>query len=129
MQLAMMEPADRNRKLVADLAAQRPGLGKTQMVRVGGRAAADETRLSRYELAVLLVAKANGLARKTGAFGDGFFGCGSSRFCAIGIGFARPRPRPPSARARPLRFGRTKAKRGELRRKGGDDDCGIGCCQ
>ena len=45
MHLAVMPPAQRNRELVADLAAQRRCLGKAQMMGIGGAAAADQARL------------------------------------------------------------------------------------
>jgi hypothetical protein len=40
VQLAVMDPAQRDGELIADLAAERPGLGKTQMMGFRGRAAA-----------------------------------------------------------------------------------------
>ena len=43
--LAVMSPAQRNRKLVADLPAKRRRLGKAQMVSIGGPTTADQTRL------------------------------------------------------------------------------------
>ena len=45
MQLAMMAPAERHREFVADLAAERRGLGKAQMVWIGGPPATDQARL------------------------------------------------------------------------------------
>ena len=41
MQFLMMEPADRNGELVADLASQSALLGKAQMMGIGGKAAAN----------------------------------------------------------------------------------------
>ena len=58
----MMEPADRDRVFVADLAAERARLGKADVMGFRGRAAADDARLRGDELAVLFVAQANGLS-------------------------------------------------------------------
>ena len=57
----MMEAADWDRVFVADLAAERAGLSKANVVRFGGRAAADDAGLRRDEFAVLLVAQTDGL--------------------------------------------------------------------
>ena len=61
MQFAVVKPANRDRILVAHLAAERAGLGKADVMRFGWGSAADEARLGRDELAMLLVAQANGL--------------------------------------------------------------------
>jgi hypothetical protein len=45
MHLAVMPPAQRNRKLVADLSAERRRLHKAQMVSIGGPTTTDQTRL------------------------------------------------------------------------------------
>ena len=45
MHLAMMTTAERNCELIADFAAKRPRLRKTEMMRVGGMAAADQAWL------------------------------------------------------------------------------------
>ena len=58
----MMEPADRDRVFIADLSAESTGLSKANVMGLGWRAAAHDARLSRDELAVLLVAQANGFA-------------------------------------------------------------------
>jgi hypothetical protein len=56
MQLAMMDAADRDCVLVADLAAMRAWSRKANVVCFGGRAAADNARSSSCdEFAVLLV--------------------------------------------------------------------------
>ena len=44
MNLTMVSATERDRELVADLAAERPCLGKAQMMGIGGTAAADEAR-------------------------------------------------------------------------------------
>ena len=59
--LTVMEPADGHNELVADLSAERTGLGEAQVMWVGRGATAQEAGLGRYELAVLLVAQADGL--------------------------------------------------------------------
>ena len=56
MDLAVMEPTDRHGELVADLAPKRTGLGKSEMMRIGGCAATDDAGLAGHELAVILVA-------------------------------------------------------------------------
>jgi hypothetical protein len=56
VKLAMMEATNRNRELVADLAAQRPRLRKAQMMRIGRFAAAHHARLLGHEFAVVLTA-------------------------------------------------------------------------
>ena len=76
MQLVMMEAAQGNRELVADPAPERARLRKAQMVRVGRRAAAHDAWLPGYELAVILVAQANGLGDEPGPAGVGLFGGG-----------------------------------------------------
>jgi hypothetical protein len=63
VQLAMVDATHRNGELVADLAAERPRLGKTQMVRIGGGAAAHDAGLRGDEFAVVLVSQPNGLGR------------------------------------------------------------------
>ena len=40
----MVQPAERDRELVADLAAERPDLGEAQVMRVRGFPPADEAR-------------------------------------------------------------------------------------
>src|SRR4029079_10602706 len=78
MDLAVMQPANRDRELVADLAPKRTGLGKAQVMWVGRRAATYEARLGRDEPAVLFVAQADGL-------------CGDA--AATDVEFARDRGR------------------------------------
>ena len=53
--------------LVADLAAERARLGEANVMRFARRPAADNAGLRGYELAVLLVAQANGLPRDASA--------------------------------------------------------------
>src|SRR5215831_10971186 len=45
MHRTVMPAAERNRELIADLAAERTGLGKSEVVGVRGLAATDEARL------------------------------------------------------------------------------------
>ena len=56
MHFAMMAAAERHGKFVAHLAAKRPMLGKAQMMRIGGCAAANEAGLLDDEPNVLTVA-------------------------------------------------------------------------
>ena len=63
----MMEPADGNRIFVADLSAERARLGEANVVRFGGSPPADDAGLGGDELAVLLIAQANGLRRNATA--------------------------------------------------------------
>ena len=52
----MMAAAERHGELIADLHADGAGLGKAQVMWVGGLPAADETRLRGDKLKVVLVA-------------------------------------------------------------------------
>ena len=61
VQFAVMEPADGDRVLVADLSPEGSGLGEAEMMRFGRAASAYNARLPSNELAVLLVAQANRL--------------------------------------------------------------------
>ena len=67
----MMEPADRDRVFVADLAAERAGLGEANVMGFGWRPAANDAGLGGDELAMLLVAQANGLRRNASAWRGG----------------------------------------------------------
>jgi hypothetical protein len=58
MHLTVMSPAQRNRKLVADLPAKRRRLGKAQMVSIGGPTTTDQTWLLGDGLNVLPIANA-----------------------------------------------------------------------
>jgi hypothetical protein len=120
-----MDPANRNRKLVADFAPQRPRLCKAQVVGVSRRPPAHETRLSRYELAVFFIAKADGLGRQVGTHGDRFFVWSLRRFVAVGILLAGLLPRRPWAGAPLACLGRPIAQRGDFRLEAGDDQCGV----
>jgi hypothetical protein len=63
VQLTMMDTAHRDSELVADLTAQRAGLGKAQMVSICGQTAAHQAGLGGDEIAVVLVAQTDGLGR------------------------------------------------------------------
>ena len=58
-----MDPADGDCIFVADLAAERARLGKANVMRFGGRTAANDAGLRGDELAVLLVAQTDSLRR------------------------------------------------------------------
>ena len=72
VELAVMVPAQRDSELIADLAAEGAGLGKTQMMRVRRRASAHQARLGGDVSAVALVAPAAGLGRDPAMAGAGF---------------------------------------------------------
>ena len=74
VQLTVMDPAQRDSELIADFAAERARLSKTQMMRVRWRAPAYQARLAGYVSAMVLVAEANGLDRDSATAGLGFFG-------------------------------------------------------
>jgi hypothetical protein len=56
VKLAMVQPADRDGEPVADFSAHRPLLGKLDVVRIRGGAAADEAGLSGYKPKMVAVA-------------------------------------------------------------------------
>jgi hypothetical protein len=58
-----MESADWDGVFVADFSAERTRLGEANVMRLGGRPAADDTGLRGDVLAVLLIAQANGFRR------------------------------------------------------------------
>jgi len=58
-----MEPADWDCVFIADFAAERARLGEANVMRFGWGSAADDAGLGGDELAVLLVAQANGFRR------------------------------------------------------------------
>jgi hypothetical protein len=70
MNFTMVSAAERDRELVAHLAAKRSALGKAQVVRVTRDAAANEARLLGHVADVLAVAYAAGLGDGQDAFID-----------------------------------------------------------
>jgi hypothetical protein len=58
MQLAMMAAAQRDGELIADLAGERPALGKAQVMGIARLTAADQARLLGDEIHVVAVANA-----------------------------------------------------------------------
>jgi len=78
----MMSTAQRDRELVADLAAEGAGLRVANMMGIAGLAAAHEARLQAHEVPVLLVAIAPRLTESEHAFIDR--GDGPRRFRAVG---------------------------------------------
>ena len=70
MKLAMVLPAEGHRVFVADLSAQGPRLGETEMVRIGRTGAAKKTGL-RGDIAEMgLVAKPPGFTKRQDALVD-----------------------------------------------------------
>ena len=101
MQLAMVEPADRDRVFVADFPVERAGLRKANVMGFGWHAAANKTGLRGDELAMLFVAQTNGLCSNAPAVGDSLFrslrlmtfgglGLIAGRFIAKIVGSLRP---------------------------------------
>jgi hypothetical protein len=70
--LSMMKATNRRRELIADFAAQRPRLRKAKMMRIRRLAAAHDAWLLGHEFEVVLVAQANGLARRADAAAASF---------------------------------------------------------
>src|SRR5262249_56557875 len=62
MELAMVQPADRNGEAVGDLASHRPLLRKFDVVGIRGSSAADETRLRGDKPQMIAIALAHWLA-------------------------------------------------------------------
>ena len=62
MELAVVQPANRDGEAVANSSSHRPLLGKLDVVGIGGGAAADEARLSGHILEVFAVALAHRFA-------------------------------------------------------------------
>jgi hypothetical protein len=58
MHLAVMSPAQWDSKFIADLAAQRRGLRKSQVMGIGRLTAADQTNLLGHRFNVLAIANA-----------------------------------------------------------------------
>jgi hypothetical protein len=67
VQFTMVGPTQGNCELITYLAAERPGLGKTQMVGIGRPAAAHQAWLGGNEFSMVVVAQANGLGRHAAA--------------------------------------------------------------
>ncbi len=67
MQFPVMEPADWDRILVADLATKGARLREANVMRFGGGTAANDAGLEGDKLAVLLIAQANGFRRNASA--------------------------------------------------------------
>jgi hypothetical protein len=77
MQFAMMDAADWDRILVADLSAERSGLGEANVMRFGGLTTAHDAGLRGDESAMLLVAQTDSLRRKAASLDD--YRCRSGR--------------------------------------------------
>ena len=70
MQLTMMTAAERHGELVADLPAERPALGKAQVMGVGRFTAADQTSLLRDKAHMVAIANAPRLGMGENRFID-----------------------------------------------------------
>ena len=68
MDVTVMDPTERYRKLIAYLQSHRAGLGEPQMVSVGGAPPADQTGLRCHEFEVGLVTESTRLANCEHAF-------------------------------------------------------------
>jgi hypothetical protein len=90
MQGAVVTPAQRDGKFVADLAAQGAGLSEAEMVRVGRFAAADNAGLSHDEPQVRLIAVASRFAEGERALVDPRHRR-RGRVCWLADGGGRPR--------------------------------------
>ena len=77
----MVEAADRNRVLVADLSSERARLGEADVMRLGGGPAADDAGLSGDELAVLLVAQPDRLGHEAAPIRLAFLRRLGEKFC------------------------------------------------
>ena len=71
MKLAVMTAAERHGELVADLAAERPALGKSQVMGVAGLPTADQTGLLRHKAHMVVIADAPRLWMGENRFVDG----------------------------------------------------------
>src|SRR5271165_280460 len=65
MQLAVVDPADRDDELVAYPSPKCAGLCEREVMRVGGHPAAHEARLAQHESPVILIAPANRFSQST----------------------------------------------------------------
>jgi glycerol dehydrogenase-like iron-containing ADH family enzyme len=70
MDVAVMNPAQGHRELVAHLQSHRPRLDESEVVGVGGASAADQTRLRRHEFEMGFIAQPSWLAESELAFVD-----------------------------------------------------------
>src|ERR1700745_3463578 len=62
MDVAVMNPAQRHRELVAHFQPHRPRLGEAEVVGVGGTSSADQTRLRCYEFEMSFITQSSRLA-------------------------------------------------------------------
>ena len=70
MELAVMTAAERHGELVADLAAERPALGKAQVMGVGRFTTTDQTSLLRHKAHMVAIADAPRLGMRENRFID-----------------------------------------------------------
>jgi hypothetical protein len=71
MELTMMQPAQRHSELVADLAAQRAGFRKFEVVSIGGAPSTDEAALAGNKLEMVAIALAYRFANDEKSIGAG----------------------------------------------------------
>ena len=147
MQLAMMQPADWDRELVAYSASQCTRLRKSEVMRIRRHAAAHKARLPQNELAVVFIAQANRFAQSMHHVLSGLL-FGPLRNFAARKRVRRARGRSPLVRDGMKRRSRGKsrrlterlflsrlvtiqaiAERGEPRLKPLLDKFGVCCCQ
>src|SRR5271157_6634442 len=87
MQLAVMEPANRDDELVARSASECTRLCKGEVMRIRRHAAAHKARLPQHELPVVLIAQPNRFAQSTNCAGARpLLGPGCSLLAAAGMG-------------------------------------------
>src|SRR5437899_10336431 len=94
MQLAVMDPADRNGEFVAHTAPECSRLCKGEMMRIRGHAAAHEARLSQYESPVILIAQANRFSQGTDCTAARLLLAGPHRCFLAGTRVRRGKPCP-----------------------------------
>ena len=75
MDVTVVNPAQGDRELVADLETHRPRLSEPQVVGVNGVSAADQARMRRHEFEVSVVTQPTWLTERELAFVDLAGGC------------------------------------------------------
>ena len=89
MQLAVVDPANRNGEFVAHAASESTRLRKGEVMRIRRHAAAHEARLPQHEFPVVLIAQPNRFAQSTnGAAARPLPGVGCNLLVATSVGLA-----------------------------------------